>query len=443
MRGSQMADDEKKLETHLDVYDDRSVLHEESGDQHHFHEGDVSKEARERNIVIRKALDEGFLEERIEQCKVGADIPIDPVDKELFDGLVGAVTSEVGRALVGITVLQLCIKVITPEQDVRLHKASRGSRNFSWVDGVPMRAIDRNYITPVLRKHDLIRLNRDGFMMTRSLAENYPYSKVYKAQMRGARDQWLEIVSRVEKIELDPGIGLNYLLALLINRSSKFQTLANEAIEAAKSYINTDPSFDAIVEFIEEFVDQSDYSARLFEVAVHGLYQVLAEKGELEFPLKALTQMRSANKKHGNIGDIELLEREDSNQVIEAWDAKYGKPYLRDELEEVAEKLANHPETKRVGFIVDDDPDLRDDIVRRIDEICDYHGIELHIFSFKQWIEWVLKITKLEQTELANDWLLAFVESLAQKRRDLAPIDEPTYDWVEKLAIVLKTASSK
>ncbi len=37
--------------------------------------------------------------------------------------------------------------------------------------------------------------------------------------------------------------------------------------------------------------------------------------------------MRSANKKHGNIGDLEVLEK---SNIIEAWDAKYGKAYLRD-----------------------------------------------------------------------------------------------------------------
>jgi hypothetical protein len=36
--------------------------------------------------------------------------------------------------------------------------------------------------------------------------------------------------------------------------------------------------------------------------------------------LKPLSQMRSANKKHGNIGDIEILE---ARQIIESWDAKY------------------------------------------------------------------------------------------------------------------------
>lgn len=34
--------------------------------------------------------------------------------------------------------------------------------------------------------------------MTRSLAENYPYSPVYKANIRGARLEWLSIVEAIE-----------------------------------------------------------------------------------------------------------------------------------------------------------------------------------------------------------------------------------------------------
>jgi hypothetical protein len=40
-------------------------------------------------------------------------------------------------------------------------------------------------------------------MMTRTLAENYPYSKLYKAGIRGARKEWLEITDDVENGDLD------------------------------------------------------------------------------------------------------------------------------------------------------------------------------------------------------------------------------------------------
>ncbi|PZO56049.1 MAG: hypothetical protein DCF15_09705, partial [Phormidesmis priestleyi] len=62
------------------------------------------------------------------------------------------------------------------------------------------------------------------------------------------------------------------------------------------------------------------------EIAMHSLMQAMQDYQV--FPnsvLNPLSQMRSANKKHRNIGDIELLE---DRQIVEAWDAKYGKSYL-------------------------------------------------------------------------------------------------------------------
>ncbi|MEI6415090.1 MAG: hypothetical protein WCP34_12635 [Pseudomonadota bacterium] len=64
--------------------------------------------------------------------------------------------------------------------------------------------------------------------------------------------------------------------------------------------------------------------------------------------LKPLSQMRFANKKHGNIGDIELIENGD---IVASWDAKYGKSYLREEVEEVCEKISGHDNIQVVGFV--------------------------------------------------------------------------------------------
>ena len=81
---------------------------------------------------------------------------------------------------------------------------------------------------------------------------------------------------------------------------------------------------------------------------MHSLMQAVIETGALaDLELKPLSQMRSANKKHGNIGDIELLE---NNEIVESWDAKYGKNYLRDEIDEVSEKLEYHEKVETVGF---------------------------------------------------------------------------------------------
>ena len=43
----------------------------------------------------------------------------------------------------------------------------------------------------------------------------------------------------------------------------------------------------------------------------------------------------------------------------------------------------------------------------------------------------------MSEQELAVSWITAYTESLAQRRRDMAPIDEPCYQWLLKLDTVI------
>lgn len=167
-----MSDERPRLE----VYLTRSVLFQSEKPPESFGEGAPSPQAKARLQRIKERLDAGYLANLIQACQMPAYManPLEPQHAGLLSRLVDSVTSEVGRALVGLTVLQLCVKAIEPEQSVRLHKAGGVGSNFSWTEGIPMRVLDKNYITPILRHFDLLRLNLDGFMMTRSLAENYP-----------------------------------------------------------------------------------------------------------------------------------------------------------------------------------------------------------------------------------------------------------------------------
>lgn len=152
-----------------------------------------------------------------------------------------------------------------------------------------------------------------------------------------------------------------------------------------------------------------------------------------------LPQMRTANKKHRNIGDIEIVVNETNNRVIEAWDAKYGKPYLRDELEELNDKLTSYGTVLMVGYITDEKPKITSDIQERLNELKEIHEVEIKILSFRDWFElWCDRIEKIDDLDFVKQWLKIYVESLCQKRRKWAPIDEPSEEWVQDLIKKLK-----
>lgn len=427
-------EDNRKNEIHLDVYSDRSELHL-ADHVMVYKEGFQNAETQRRYELINSALSGGFLERKIAHLEDETFEGLSDENKVLLRDLVEGITSEVGRALVGVAFLQLAIKAIVPEQSIRLHKGTTRRGSFSWVDGISMRTIDSSYITPFLRQYGLLNVNKYGVFMTRSLAENYPYSKLYKAEMRGPFNEWINIVDALENNSMPAELGLSYLLALLKNRSDSFQDKADQAVSLVDNH--KDDTFEQIEGILIRFFNETGYSARAFEVVMHGFMQALQELHLLgDYQLVPMSQMRSANKKHGNIGDIELI---DGRVIVESWDAKYGKPYLRDELEELDDKILASPGVKIAGFVVDRDPDRRSEIVNRAEEIESVSGVNIKILSFEEWIKWQTgRLLPSQLNAVGYHWLLAVVESFGQKRHEIAPIDEPCEAWINDLISILK-----
>lgn len=419
---------------HLDIYEERSELHE-NGRVSVFEEGKQSDAAKERYALLGKELGAGYLQKTLEQVKAnGFQGELDEDDRQLLFGLASGLTSNYGRGLIAVGVMQLAIKAICPEQSVRLHKASNQRNAFSWVEGVSMRSLDASYVTPFLRENNLLKLNADGAMMTRTLAENYPYSSLYKAKLQGPRDEWIELINRIEEETINPKIALEFLLSLLLNKSEEFSKQCQEALDALSEIEAIEMTKAEKV--VKAFLGRTSYPARAFEISIHAFMQALIDLDYADVALEPLSQMRSANKKHGNVGDIEM---KDGKDILEAWDAKYQKLYLRDELEELADKLETAPRVISAGFVVDEQPDLRGDIEERIDEIEAEFDIEIKLMSLHEWIDYQIYLNHVDNRDkLAKAWIIALVESITLQRIDRAPIDEPCDIWVDDIKKTLR-----
>ncbi len=442
---------EASPEYHLKVYDNRSELNLADGSQIVFSEGANDAATKQRYKKITDALTAGFLRDQIRLCREKPDqLLFDGLaesQKKWLDSLADSMTSEVGRAIVGLTVLQLTVKAIEPEQSIRLHKGGSSAKSFGWRDGISMRTLDSAYITPTLRSEGLVKLNADGFMMTRTLAENYPYTRVYKAAIRGARSEWRNIVEGLETQTIQALPALQYFLSKLLNRAALFEKVANETLATLEELVRAGGlgTTAAAIDLLRQHMSASNYAARIMEIAMHALMQSLAEAGALgSATLIPLSQMRSANKKHGNIGDIELSE---DDKIIEAWDAKYGKSYLRDELEELHDKLEHHDAVTEAGFVTSETPVLSAELTERIAELQEINDLTIHILTLDEWVtmqyQRALTVISMSEAELAQRWIRAYVESLAQKRRTQAPIDEPSFQWLTAFQSLLLTGINR
>lgn len=228
---------------------------------------------------------------------------------------------------------------------------------------------------------------------------------------------------------------------MLRNEASNFKIFSIQISENLISYLET-AKIDRNIVFsiILKHIDTSDYATRLMEIAMHSLMQAMQELQIFsDSVLKPLSQTRSANKNHGNIADIELLE---CGQIVEAWDAKYGQSYLRDEIEELSENLQVYLDVLKVGFVTSIKPERFEELEPRCREIEKDFGVSIEILTFEEWVKARFNRVSSEdlivEQELAARWLKAYTESLAQLRLDMAPIDEPCYQWLLSLNEILK-----
>ena len=76
---------------------------------------------------------------------------------------------------------------------------------------------------------------------------------------------------------------------------------------------------------------------------------------------------------------------------------------------------------------------IDDEMRERIEELEDIHGIELEIpiVDFDGFLEQAI-YSRMPKEDFAPLWLKLFVSSLAQKRRHIAPIDEPCRAWLQR-----------
>lgn len=425
-------DKKEDKDLHLDVFLEHSELHY-NGQITVFQEGRQTPNAQNRYNKVTESLEGGYLEKMYRSCGNYDTSKLDDAFKKHLRELVDGITSEVGRALVGLAFLQITIKSIVPEQSIRLHKGSTRNGSFSWKEGISMRTIDANYNAPFLREKGLLNINKFGIMMTRSLAENYPYSRLYKAEMRGPFDTWIKIVDALEVGNVDYCAALAYIMSLLINKSNRFEQKANDTLNSLNSYKKYD--LNNVQRLLTTFFTDTQYSARAFEVVIHGFMQAYTKLGYTDLDLVPMSQMRSANKKHGNVGDIELKE---GRRIVESWDAKYGKTYLYDELDELKDKLETNPGVLLAGFIVNETVDIKAEIEEKVEEVCISTDVDVRLYTFKEWVDFKLEEIPMNQRdEFAKEWLTAVVESFARKRLDIAPIDEPCEGWLTDLQTLI------
>lgn len=266
-------------------------------------------------------------------------------------------------------------------------------------DGISLRSIDREYITPLLNQRNLLVGNASGgSTMTRMLSTNLPYSKVtFEGQMRGSTSEWLELVDMMENPDksIDTNEALIRALGILYDIRSREDDVYEECISNIE-----DISEDKALDVITESVRDSDMRSELLELASYSAF--LADYDEKRnYSLERMTAHRAADAKSGRLGDIEIYL---DDEIEELWDAKFERELTCREWEKMEDICPNSSK----GIIT----------------LKDQYSIEVPNSASVITLPDVLELDRT--TSSAKDWLKEYVECLGKYNIDMVDFNHNT-----------------
>jgi DNA (cytosine-5)-methyltransferase 1 len=241
------------------------------------------------------------------------------------------------KAILTVLITLIGYKHLNPNQDIRNHQANLPH-------GFSGRTFDTQIITPFMKKHGFPAMVESGWL-TRSLEQNKPYNLEYPGKITPikAKSAFLSIIDSIESNRVNPKDCLLYLFQELIkHRESHKLNIVVNPLKDKKI------SIDEIVSLIEQHFMLSSKvgKARLPVLALYSIYESMIHElnrynGKYLKPLESHT---SADNRSGEIGDINVLNKEDI--PFEAVEVKYEKPITAQMILDAYKKFKNYPVTR-------------------------------------------------------------------------------------------------
>lgn len=251
-----------------------------------------------------------ILERVYAAAKANSPSLINKVAQEAIDVLVH--NCEKNRGVLSVCLTLMLKKIISPEQDVRLHQTGMQG-------GFSARGMDSKFVTPFLREKHFPYMASGAGALTRSLEQAVPYDKNYTGKISPSEVR-VAFLACVNEIQNDAEIAedaMQYFLHGLIQIRDR-----DRNIQLIKP---KDRSIAVVVEKIgEHFASARQGGSRLPVLAIYAVYkQMISEVGKYrEFELCELQSHTSADQKSGFLGDIQINDAE--GKPVEVVEVKHG-----------------------------------------------------------------------------------------------------------------------
>ena len=304
-----------------------------------------------------------------------------PLRRDEMDRIVRVMkrTDSGNKAVAEVLVTLFAKKIISPEQDIRLHQAGMEG-------GFSGRGLDEKYVNPFLRENDFPRMGSGSGWLTRSLEHAAPYDLEYTGKIKPAqvKDDFLRLIDAAQKKDGRAEQYLVEMFKMLLRWREQSQNLSlsrpkNKSINAAI----------ALVESL--WLKAGSGAARIPVVAVYAAYQRLVrEVGRYEnHKLLPLLPHNAADEKTGRAGDIDIAL---DDKIVEAVEIKHGAAIDAGLVSAIIDKVRRT--SVRRCYILSANETLQGagDIARLAADARQHHGCEVIANGIASTLKYYLRL---------------------------------------------------
>ena len=296
----------------------------------------------------------------------------------------------------GVLLTCAVYKIICPEQDIRFIKVNDAAEN----EGYSFRNFDEHSTVPFLMSKHLAH-NVQGHMQTSSLSFAYYKDnlapKTQPAIVGKELLHGMNYLQSAQDTELASKNVAITLLRLLIEERDK-----NESQKVSSP---TKLTIDRIMELLTSHImfDYGKNSARLPQIAIYAIYQCIV--GQLprysDCHLKKLESQKTANRKTGTAGDIDVNSSD--GFVFEAVEIKHKKPVTLSDVREVVNKISYAPMDRYLILSTDNSKTAEYvDIKKTLKLARTQYGCEIIVNGVFDTIKYYLRLLPTPDLFVAN-----------------------------------------
>ena len=287
---------------------------------------------------------------------------------------------EGNKGVLAVLMTLLLKKIVTPEQDIRLHQDGMDG-------GFSGRGLDTRVVTPFLKDHNFPSMSESGWL-TRSLEQGLPYNMDYPGSIRPAavKGAFLAIVNDVQTQGVSAeATALRLLTGLIEHRERSANITLDRPVNLSVG--------ETVDKLRRHYGRPIPGAARLPTLAIHAILTVMAREMDRyeNCEVLPLEHHNAADSRTRSIGDVGVADAE--GNPFEGYEIKHNILITHSLVRDSVEKFRTTP-VQRYYILTTHTREDCSEFDAHIKQVADSHGCQLIVNGVERTLLYYLRLIK-------------------------------------------------